>query len=75
MNYAKIEGHPDLIRDTRTKAIMNTNHNEYESYLAASRSKREEKNKVETMERDLNSIKEEINQVKNLLQELLNCNK
>lgn len=75
MNYAKIEGHPDLIRDTRTNAVMNTNQVDYQSYLALAQSKRDEKTKVETMERDLNVIKDEINQVKNLLQELLNCNK
>ena len=33
MNYSKVDGHSNLIRDEETKAILNTNMNEYYSYL------------------------------------------
>lgn len=75
MEYTKIEGHPHLIRDSRTKAIMNTNQTEYNSYIAASRLKQQESKRVESIEHDLGVIKGEIDQVKQLLQELLNASR
>jgi len=29
----KVEGHPNLRRDTNTGAVVNTNHNAYQNYL------------------------------------------
>lgn len=75
MKYSKIEGHPDLRRDTTTNAIMNTNQNAYETYLAMSQVKQDEKNKVESLERDLDTIKDEISQVKTLIQDLINASR
>jgi hypothetical protein len=73
VKLSKIEGHPDLIRDMNTNAILNTNQSGYESYLAMAQVKQKEQNKVEDLERNLDTIKEEINQVKSLLRELLNA--
>ena len=56
-----------------TNAILNTNQSGYENYLAIAQVKQKEQNKVENLERNLDKIKEEINQVKSLLQELLNA--
>ena len=56
-----------------TNAILNTNQNGYETYLAMSQIKQKEQNKVEDLGRNLDTLKEEINQVKSLLQELLNA--
>jgi hypothetical protein len=58
-----------------TNAILNTNQNGYENYLLMVEAKQKEKNKVEDLERNLDTIKEEINQVKSLLQELLNASR
>jgi hypothetical protein len=75
LKQSKIEGHPDLIRDMSTNAILNTNQNDYETYLAMSQIKQKEQNKVEDLGRNLDTLKEEINQVKSLLQELLNASR
>lgn len=56
-----------------TNAILNTNQSGYENYLAMAQVKQKEQNKVEDLERNLDTIKEEINQVKSLIQELLNA--
>lgn len=71
MKFAKIEGQPDLVRDTKNNSIINTNSEEYNNYLATTKIKQEEKTRVEVIENDLNNIKDEINQVKCLLQKLL----
>jgi hypothetical protein len=73
LKQSKIEGHPDLIRDMNTNAILNTNKSGYEEYLTMALAKQKEQNKVEDLERNLDTIKEEINQVKSLLLELLNA--
>jgi len=73
LNHSKIDGHPDLIRDMNTNAILNKDQNGYKTYLAMAEVKQNEQNKVEELERNLDTIKEEINQVKSLLQELLNA--
>ena len=75
MNHSKIEGHPDLIRDSNTNAILNTNQSGYENYIAMSQVKQKEIEKVDSLERDLDTIKDEINQVKTLIQELINANR
>ena len=56
-----------------TNAILNKDQNGYKTYLAMAEVKQNEQNKVEELERNLDTIKEEINQVKSLLQELLNA--
>ncbi len=72
MRYTKIDGHPNLIRNLETNSITNTNSEEHLKYLSTTKIKQTEKSKVEVLERDLSDIKEEINQVKELLQKLLN---
>ena len=72
MTFTKIDGHPDLVRNERTNSIINTNENEYSKYLFTSKNKLQEKTRVENVERELDIIKNEINEVKHLLQKLLN---
>jgi hypothetical protein len=71
--FSKVEGYPDLIRDNSTNAILNTNQSAYDAYIKMSNLKKDERNKSENLERDLKEVKEEINQVKSLLMELLNA--
>lgn len=60
-----VEGYKGLYRDQKTNAILNTNDNEYVEYINLKNSKLKEKTEIET-------IKEEINEIKSLLLDLLN---
>jgi hypothetical protein len=71
VSFTKIDGHPDLIRDEKTNSIINTNEAEYSKYLSATKNKIQEQKRVELVERELDTIKTEINEVKHLLQRLL----
>jgi ABC-type Mn2+/Zn2+ transport system ATPase subunit len=71
MALAKIDGHPDLIRDEKTNSIINTNEEEYSKYLNATKNKIQEQKRIELVEHELDTIKNEINEVKHLLQRLL----
>jgi hypothetical protein len=67
MTLIPVEGDNHLFRDMSTNAIVNTNQSEYASYLARRKIQEDEKNKIESMERDLNSIKDDLNEIKTLL--------
>lgn len=75
MKYSKVTDHPHLLRDNTTSAILNTDQNAYQEYLNRSQTHKIEKDKIESLERDMGTIKDEISQVKNLIQELLNATK
>tara|TARA_R100000008_G_C3416599_1_gene82734 strand:+ start:137 stop:358 length:222 start_codon:yes stop_codon:yes gene_type:complete len=72
MSYLKVEGHGDLYRDSKTNFIVNRNTNEYNEYMIRKKLKQEEGEKVDTMEEDLASLKNEISEIKSLLKELVN---
>ena len=67
-----MEGHKDLARDPETGAIVNVNTLEYTQYLSRREVKTEKNQKVQTMEQDLANVKDELNEIKSLLKELIN---
>ena len=70
MDKIIVDGHPDLYRDTKSGAIVNKNTSEYDSYMKTYRSRMTEKERLSNMENDLNDLKTEINEIKNLLKSL-----
>ena len=71
----KVKGHDNLIRDPKTNAIVNTNMSEYEEYLSRRDSKNKENQKIQNLERDLDSIKGDIEEIKFLLRNITNGSK
>ena len=72
MDYYTVEGHGDLARDPETNTIVNVNKTEYDQYIAKRKAKSEKNQKVQTMEEDLANVKNELNEIKSLLRELIN---
>ena len=72
MDFYEMEGHKDLARDPETGAIVNVNTLEYTQYLSRRDVKTEKNQKVQTMEEDLANVKNELNEIKSLLKELIN---
>lgn len=75
MNYAKVEGHVNLVRDQRTKAILNTDMNEYNNYIALRNSKQSSNDKIKNIEGEIETVKSELGEIKSLLRELINGSK
>ena len=73
-NFIPVEGNSDLVRDSRTNQIVNTNNTEYEQYLARRKKRKLEKEKSLSVEQDLATLKNEMNEIKSLLKELVNGN-
>ncbi len=74
MDYVKVKDHDHLIRNTKSNCIINTNKAEYEEYLTRRKLKKNEKNKVENIERDISTLRNEITEIKDLLRSLVNGN-
>ena len=72
MNYLKVDGHSHLMRDQKTNSIINTNMSEYQEYVSRRDNKNEEEQKIQNLEQDLANMKDDINEIKSLLRNLIN---
>ena len=68
----KVEGHSNLIRDESSNAILNVNSSEYNQYLSQRAKRKQGTNRIDNMENDLKSLKDDINEIKTLLKALSN---
>jgi len=68
----KVEGHPNLIRDENSNAILNINSSEYNNYLSLRAQRKQGTNRIDNMENDLKDLKDDINEIKSLLRALSN---
>ena len=69
-NLIPVEGDSSLFRDSSTKAIINDNKLEYDSYLSRKKFQEKESDRIEDLENDFDSIKTELNEIKSLLKGL-----
>ena len=71
MEIINIKNRPDLVRDMESKAILNTNRGEYENYLIRRQRKQEQQRLLENQEALINTLKNEVDELKSLVQTLL----
>ena len=72
MNYTNVKGHTDLVRDNSTRAIISNDSSQYDNYLQRRAQRQQGKDRIDNMENDLKSLKDDINEIKNLLRALSN---
>ena len=68
----KVEGHQNLIRDENSNAILNIDSSEYNNYISLRAKRRQGSERIDNMEDDLKSLKDDINEIKTLLKALSN---
>lgn len=71
MKKLTVDGHPNLYRDPKSGAIINKNCSEYETYMKTYKVRLTEKERLSNMETDLDELKNEIGEIKNLLKQLI----
>ncbi len=71
MEYLKVEGHNNLIRDPITNSIINTNMSEYQQYISRRNMKNEENQKLQNLDEDVANIKNDLDEIKSLLRSLI----
>jgi len=74
MDYIKVKGRDHLVRDPRTNSIINTNRSEYEQYVSSRQTKKDEQQRIQNLESDVANMKDDLNEIKNLLRRLTNDN-
>jgi hypothetical protein len=75
MRYLKVDGHQGLARDTETKAIINFDIDGYQNYIKIREIKKKEEQRVSNLENQIDTLKGDLNEIKNLLKELVNGSK
>lgn len=74
MNYIKVQGHKNFLRDSSTNSIINVDKSEYEQYIMNRDSKSKENQKIQDLETKVASICDDLNDIKSLLRRLLDGN-
>lgn len=72
MGYLKVDGYNHLYRDPKTNSIVNRNMSEYQEYISRKNVKNEENQKIQNLEEDFANMKNDLNEIKNLLKVLIN---
>ena len=72
MNYYRVEGHNQLRRDPRTNSIINVDMTEHLEYISRRNVKGEESQKIQNLESDVANMKDDLEEIKNLLRSLVN---
>lgn len=65
--HLKVEGHSNLVRDSRTGAILNTNKSEIQNARNRDRIHQERTDHIQSLTEEVKGLKEDMNQIKKLL--------
>jgi len=65
--YLKVEGHSDIIRDTSTQAIINTNTDALKKAKESKNSRLNEKQKLSNLENRVDALDDKLNLILELL--------
>ena len=66
-----VQGRTDIVRDPHSGAIINVDAASHEAAVASSKARQLAKEQINTNTNDINSIKEELSDIKSLLKQLV----
>ena len=69
--YVNVEGNSNLARDTHSNAIVNRNRGAYELAKRRAEEAQRQRDEIRGATREINTLKSEIHEIKNLLQQLV----
>jgi len=69
--YQKVEGYNNLARDPNSGAIINTNKTAYDKAVARSNEAQQQRDEFRNAQREINSLKCEIHEIKSMLKQLV----
>jgi chromosome condensin MukBEF ATPase and DNA-binding subunit MukB len=70
--YIKVEGNSNLVRDLKTNAILNTDTQSLNQYIALKNKKNKEREKINTLSNDIEELKSSMEEIKSLLKGIIN---
>ena len=70
-DYVKVQGYSSLVRDTRTNAIVNRDKNAYSIAKRRAEEAQRQRDEIRTATREINTLKCEMHEIKDMLKTLL----
>ena len=67
MSFIKIQNYENLIKDTKTNAVVNTNKSEFQLYMKRRKERNLQGDKLRNVCKEINSLKTELRERKDLL--------
>lgn len=72
MEYLKVDGYNNFLRDPITNSIINTNMTDYNQYIERKKIKENDNQKIQNLQDDVANIKSDLGEIKSLLRSLIN---
>ena len=69
--YIKVEGYHDLVKDTETHAVINTNKSAYLMAKRRAQEAQKQRDAIRNATREINNIKCEMHEIKDMLKILM----
>ena len=69
--FIKVEGHSNLVRDTYSNGIVNTNVSEYQIYMQRVKNREKQGDQIRNAVKEINTLNTELREIKNLIKELV----
>lgn len=69
--YVKVKSDVSLVRDVESNAIISRNQSEFDKFIKLSEKKYAEKKKFDNMRSDLDSLKQDMDEIKTLLRNIM----
>ena len=69
--HIKVKSDGSLVRDVDSNAIISKNQSEFDKFIKLSEKKYVEKKKFDNMRSDLDSLKQDMNEIKTLLRNIM----
>ena len=67
----EVEGFPDLVKDKKTGAVINTNHSAYAAARKRAAAAQAQRDEIRNTTREINNLKCEMHEIKDLLNKLV----
>ena len=74
MDYLRVEGKSDLVRDVKSNAIINRNRNAYDLAKKRAAEAQKQRDEIRGATREINNLKCEMHEIKDMLKTLLDKN-
>ena len=72
MARLQVKGYSHLVREVSSNGIVNTNVNEYETYMKRVRAREQHGDQIRSAVKEINTLKAELREIKSLIKELVN---
>ena len=69
MARLKVQGHTGFVRDSISKAVINTNKADYQEYMRRAKAREKQRDSLTDAIKEINSLKQELFEIKKLLRE------